>query len=325
MRKGFVYITIILVVLFLFAIGSSYGENKKAFPEKPINIIVPWAVGGGTDISARFLAQHLSEYLGVPVVVLNKAGGTGVVGSLELANAAPDGYTIGQLSTAVQTTQYTSEQPTDRNDYDYIIGVYVEPFTITVRADSPWKTLDEYIKYAKENPGKIRTSSSGASSTDKMVAAALEKKAGIQLTHIPYKGYGPAVTGLLSGEVESNSSPIGNVYEYVRSGDLRILALSSSKRINIAPNTPTFIEQGIDLQWGGYNGILGPKGIPEDVLETLRDACRKIYATEEWQDFLKNRVVEPFVLEGQEFKDYVDKLDVELKALLEEAGLVVNK
>lgn len=325
MRKSFLRLAIVLVVLFLFAIGSSYGEDIKAFPEKPINIIVPWSVGGGSDLMARVLSPYLSEYLGVTVVVLNKPGGTGVIGSLEIANADPDGYTIGLLSTAIQTTQYTSEQPTDRNAYDYIIADSVEPFTITVRADSPWKTLDEYIKYAKENPGKIKNSSSGAASTDKMVAAALEKKVGIQLTHVPYKGYGPSAIALLSGEVESTSVPIGNVIEHVRSGDLRLLALSYDKRISAAPETPTFIEQGIDLQWGAWNGFLGPKGIPEDVLETLRDAFRKVYAMEEWQVFLKNRILEPFVLEGQEFKDYVDKLDVDLKTLIEEAGLMVNK
>lgn len=324
MRKDFLCLTIVLVMLLVFAIGSSYGENIKAFPEKTINIIVPWSVGGGSDLMARVLAVLLSEHLGVNVVVLNKPGGTGVIGSLDIAGATPDGYTIGLLSQAIQTTQYTSEQPTDRNAYDYIIGTSLEPFTLTVRADSPWKTLDEYIKYAKENPGNIRHSASGAAATDKMVATAFGKKAGIQVTHIPYKGYGPAAIALLSGEVESTGVPIGNVIEHVRSGDLRMLALSSGKRVTAAPDVPTFIEQGVDLQWVAWNGFLGPKGMPEDVLETLRDAFKKVFAKEEWQTLLKNRILEPFVLEGQELKDYVDKLDVEIKRQIEGAGLMVN-
>jgi tripartite-type tricarboxylate transporter receptor subunit TctC len=282
-------------------------------------------VGGGSDLMARVMSSHLSEFLGVPVIVVNKPGGTGVVGSLQVAEAAPDGYTVGLLSTAVQTTQYTSETPTDRNSYDYIIGINIEPFTLTVRADAPWQTLEDYINYAKENPGKIKTSSSGASSTDKMIAAALEKKAGIQLTHVPYQGYAPAATAVLSGEVESTTVPIGNVIQLVESGDLRILAISHTERIEKLPDVPTFKEQGIDLEWSGWNGLLGPKGMDSEVLEKWRVAVKHVYEKEEWKEFLKQRNYELFPLEGQDLKDFVDMLDSELSVVIEEAGLMIKK
>ena len=257
--------------------------------------------------------------------MVNQPGATGVIGSLKLATSEPDGYTVGLLSTAVQTTQYTSPNPTDRHAYTYVIGAYFEPFTMTVKGDSPWKSLKEFVEYAKANPGKVTHSSSGAASTDKLVAMAFARRAGIQMPDVPFEGYAPAVTAVLSGKIHSTSATLANLAPYLKSGDLRVLAVTSEKRLAEFPNVPTFIENGVNLSWINWNGLLGPKGIPPERLAAIQTAVEKVYATKAWQDFMATSFIYLFPLKGDQFKAQIDKSDPFLKEMIEGAGLMRAK
>lgn len=319
----------LLAGLFL-ALGLSHealaqSKEKEVFPGKTVTIIVPWAAGGSSDTTARVLAKHLSEIWGKPVIVVNQPGATGVIGSLKLAGSEPDGYTLGVLSTAVQTTQYTSPNPTDRQAFAYIVGVYFEPFTMTVRGDSPWKTLKEFVDYVKANPGKVTHSSSGASSTDKLFTMAFAKKAGIQLPDVPFEGYAPATSAVLSGKIHSTSATLANLAPYLKTGDLRVLAVTSEKRLSEYPNIPTFIENGVNLSWVNWNGVLGPKGIPPERIAAIQTAVEKVYSLKAWQEYMAISHLYSFPLKGDQFKAHVDKTDPFLKEMIEGAGLMRTK
>ncbi len=299
--------------------------QKEAFPSKTVTIIVPWSAGGSSDATARVMAKHLSDLWGQPVIVVNQPGATGVIGSVKLAGSEPDGYTLGLLSTAVQTTQYTSPNPTDRHAYSYVIGVHFEPFTMTVKGDAPWKSLKEFVDYVKANPGKVTHSSSGASSTDKLVAMAFAKRTGIQLPDVPFEGYAPAVTAVLSGKIHSTSATPANLAPYLKGGDLRILAVTSEKRLAEFPNVPTFVESGVNLSWVNWNGLLGPKGIPAERVAAIQTAVEKVYAMKAWQEYMTKSYFYPFPLKGDQFKAQIDKSDPFLKEMIESAGLMRTK
>lgn len=301
------------------------GKEKETFPVKTVTIIVPWAAGGSSDTTARVLARHLSEVWGRPVIVVNQPGATGVIGSLKIAASEPDGYTLGFLSTAVQTTQYTSPNPTDRHAYTYIYGVYFEPFTMTVKGDSPWKSLKEFVEYVKTNPGKVTHSSSGASSTDKLFAMAFAQRAGIQLPDVPFDGYAPAVTAVLSGKIHSTSATLANLAPYLKSGDLKVLAVTSEKRLTEYPNIPTFIENGVNLSWVNWNGLFAPKGISAERVAVIQSAVEKVYAMKAWQEYMTNSHLYSFPLKGDQFKAHVDRTDAFLKEMIEGAGLMRAK
>jgi tripartite-type tricarboxylate transporter receptor subunit TctC len=323
--KGCKNLVWVVTAVLLVMLGAAHDLSAQVFPSKTVTIIVPWAAGGTSDASARVLAKHLSDIWGQPVIVVNQPGATGVIGSLKLAGSDPDGYTLGFLSTAVQTTQYTSPNPTDRNAFSYVMGVYFEPFTMTVKGDAPWRSLKEFVDYVKANPGKVTHSSSGASSTDKMVAMAFAKRAGIQLPDVPFEGYAPAVTAVLSGKIQSTSATPGNIAPYLKGGELRILALTSEKRLAEFPNIPTFAESGINLSWVNWNGILGPKGIPPERMAAIQTAVEKVYAMKAWQEYMAKSYIYIFPVKGDQFKAQVDKSDPFLKEMIEAAGLMKTK
>jgi len=317
-------------LLFLLLSVSAFAQvkektEKEDFPTKTVTILVPWAAGGSSDLTARVLAKGLTEIWKQPVIVVNQPGATGVIGSLKLAGSNPDGYILGLISTAIQTTQYISPNPTNRNSYTYIIGVHYDPYTLTVKSDSPWKNLKAFVDYTKANPGKVTHSSSGASSTDKLVSVAFARRSGIQLPDVPFEGYGPALTAVLSGKITSTSVTLANVIPYLKSKDFRVLAVTSERKLPQYPDIPTFIESGIDISWTAWNGILGPKGMSQERISQIQSAIEKVYTTREWKEFMATQNFQPFTLIGNQFKSYVDGIDPSLKEMIEEAGLVRAK
>ena len=271
------------------------------------------------------VAKILTEVWKQSVIVVNHPGASGVIGSLKLASADPDGHTLGLLSTAVQTTQYTSPNPTDRNAYTFISGVNFDSFTMTVRSDSPWKTLKEYIEFAKANPEKVTHGSSGVAATDKLVFVALTRKAGVRITDVPFEGYSGVLTALLGRKITSVSATLATIVPYLKSGEMRVLSISSDKRAAQYPGIPTFIESGIDLSWISWNGILGPKGISPERVAVIQSALETVYGTKEWKDFLASTNLQSFPLKGDQFKAYVDMLDPTYKETIEAAGLMKAK
>jgi len=245
------------------------------FPTKEVQIIIPYAAGGATDLVFRALAEASGKYLGKPLVVVNKGGGGAVPGFTEAAQAKPDGYTLATVLTPLTTIPHQVTTTFTYKDFAPIINVVVDPVMFLVKADAPWKTAKEFVEYAKNNPGKVNVGNSGAGGGVHMIAAAFEKTAGVKFNHVPFAGGGPSVTALLGGHIDAVSVSPPEGVSNVQAGTLRIIALFSEKRLALFPDVPTVKEQGIDFAMGQWRGLAAPKGTPPGVIKILHDAFKK--------------------------------------------------
>jgi tripartite-type tricarboxylate transporter receptor subunit TctC len=268
------------VVLCVFAFGpfGSAGFCAERYPDRPITFIVSQVAGATMDVSARILAAELEKILGTTIVVVNKPGAATVLGTEAAVRAKKDGYTIlitGSSSmTFAPITNPESVHYDPAKDLEFLALFYYFPNTITVRADSPWKTFPEFVDYAKKNPGKIRVSTTGVASGPHFAVEMIQAITGAQLTHVPFKGGESVVTALLGGHVESTCDNVQKLKAHVDSGQLRFLLIT--RRMADLPNVPTITElgykQGLVTSWFG---IFAPAGIPEDVKKVLLPALEK--------------------------------------------------
>ncbi|MFS8978313.1 tripartite tricarboxylate transporter substrate binding protein [Cupriavidus necator] len=243
-----------------------------AWPQKPITLIVPWAAGGSTDILARVLSEHLTRSLGQPVIVDNKPGASGNIGSAMVARAKPDGYTllVGSMSTHAMNPALMPNMPF-RGVEDFTpLGLlaYVTN-TMVVHPSVPAQNVKELIAYAKANPGKLAYASAGPGSTNHLSAVLFEKMAGIQMLHVPYKGGAPAVVDTVAGQTQLLFSAGTQTLPHVKAGKLRLLAVTESKRSPLLPNVPTVAETVPGYELAVWYGAFGPKGMPADLTARL--------------------------------------------------------
>ena len=257
------------------AFGAAAPALGQQFPAKEVSIIIPYAPGGATDLVFRALANSSQKYLGKAVVVINRAGGGGAVGFTEAAQAKPDGYTLASVITPVTILPHQVKTAFSYQSFEPIINVVLDPAMLQVRADAPWKTLQEFLGYAGKNPGMITVGNSGAGGGVHLIALAFEKAAGVKFNHIPFAGGGPSVTALLGGHVHAVSVSPPEGIAHVKAGKLRIIALFSESRMKDFPNVPTVREQGINFTMSQWRGLAAPKGTPPQVIGVLHDAFKK--------------------------------------------------
>jgi len=317
MKNRLKVLTLIITTLLLFVVINCIGFAK--FPDKPITIICQFSAGGTTDLSLRVLANFASGELGVPVNVVNKAGGGGVIAYGYLAKTEPDGYTLGGFSGgACAIAPRLSKVDFDtKNDFDFIIK-YAEYFLSSgVRADSPWENLDDLIKYAKEHPGEIKYGSSGVNSSTFFTTEALAYKAGIDITHVPFKGGSAAATALLGGHIDMITC--AEVAELAKSGQLRMLIQYGDVKHKDFPDVPTAKDLGFDLGLNSSLGIAGPKGIPEDRIQILHDAFKNALEQPAFIKLLDRLSMIPSYSNGEEFEktifEYYDQIGILMKEL----------
>jgi tripartite-type tricarboxylate transporter receptor subunit TctC len=249
--------------------------HAQQFPAKEVQIIIPYAPGGATDLVFRALAASSQKYLGQAVVVVNRAGGGGAVGFTEGAQAKPDGYTLTTVITPVTILPHQVKTSFTYRSFEPILNVVQDPVMFQVAAGAPWKTLKDFVDYARKNPNTITVGNSGAGGGVHLIAAAFEHAAGIRFNHIPFAGGGPSVTALLGGHINAVSVSPPEGIAHLKAGKLRIIALFSDKRMADFPDVPTVREQGIDFTMGQWRGLGAPKGTPPEVIKILHDAFRK--------------------------------------------------
>jgi len=257
---------------------ASPGFCAEHYPDRPITFIVSQVAGATMDVSARILATELEKILGTTVVVVNKPGAATVLGTETAVRAKKDGYTIlitGSSSmTFAPITNPESVHYDPGKDLEFLSLFYYFPNTITVRADSPWKTFPEFVDYAKKNPGKIRVSTTGVASGPHFVVEMIQAITGAQFTHVPFKGGESVVTALLGGHVEATCDNVQKLKPHVDAGKLRFLLIT--RKLADLPNVPTITEfgykQGLVTSWFG---IFAPAGIPEDAKKVLLPALEK--------------------------------------------------
>lgn len=290
---------------------------EAKFPEKPITYIISFNPGGESDITARLQESHLQKILGVPVNVTHKPGGGGAVAWSEFQRTAkPDGYTIIGVN-----IPHIIGQPLMRKDagyttdgFDLIMWFHFTPNALIVAKDSPFKTLDDFIKFAKENPGAASVGGSGTYSANHLETLRLERAAGIDVTYIPHTGTGPVVPALLGGHntAAMNYSMLAVQY----SDQVRVLAVASDERVDTLPDAPTFKELGYDIVGGAFRGVAAPKGTPPEIINVLADAfveTNKIIAEKQ----KKLGFVMTYAT-GVEAKELVDKMEANYSDIFQE-------
>ena len=258
-----------------------------AYPEAPIKMIVAYGAGGGTDIIARVMAPYIAKYLGnnASVVVLNRAGAGGGIGFGEIANAPADGYTIGFINTPnVLTIPIERKANFHWQNFDLLGNVIDDPGNFSVHAESPIKNLADLVKHAKANPGAVTYGTTGIGSDDHLAALMFERAAGVKMTHVPFKGAAEVHNAIASKQIMMAAMNIGEALQYAKGGTpLRHLGQMSTTRTTLAPNVPTFKEQGFDIVMASLRGIGAPKGLPAPVREQLVNAIQKAAADPEFQ------------------------------------------
>jgi len=266
---------ILFVLVVVLAFIAAIPVQAAGFPEKEVQIIIPWAPGGATDLIFRALAASTEKYLGQAVVIVNKAGGGGAVGYVEGMKAKPDGYTLVTAVTPLTILPHQVKTAFTYKDFEPIINVVQDPAMFLVRSEAPWKDVKEFLEQAKKNPGMISVGNSGAGGGVHLIAMAFEKAMGVKFNHIPFSGGGPSVTALLGGHINAVSVSPPEGISQVQAGKLRIVALFSEKRFDMFPNIPTCKEQGVNFAMGQWRGVAAPKGTPPAVIQKLHDAFKK--------------------------------------------------
>jgi len=270
------------LVSMLFVAMGLFLTTKYAiaidYPTRPIKLIVPYAPGGGSDLSSKILAEKLSEFLGQPIVSEYKPGAAGAIGAVYVAKAKPDGYTllIGTQTPNIISPLVKPGIPYTTEDLIPICGFAKLPVTINAKTGGPWKTLPEFIEDAKKNPGRYRYGTYGVLSMVHFVMELLCKQTGIKITHIPYEGTPKANAALLGGHVDiACVTGTGGLYQ---AGSLKILAVAEKKRIPGMEEIPTLSELGYPIQLNVQFAICAPQGIPKEIIDKLYDAHRKAFA-----------------------------------------------
>ena len=291
MKKILAILLAALMTMALFANGQGEkagGEPKIDYPTKPIHMVVPWAAGGGTDATARVLAKEAEPFLGVSIVVENKTGGGGAVGHSAIANGKPDGYTIGLSTVECIIQPHIQEVPYSHKDMVPVIQVNLDPSAIIVPADSEWKTLDDFLTYAKAHPGELQYSGTGYAGIWHIATLDLQGKTGTEFTFVPSTGAAPAITELLGGHLDFVACSPPEVSSQVAAGQLRILAVSGNDRHPNYPDVPTMKELGYDVQTACWRGIQAPKGTPPEIVAILHDAFKQAFESEGFKKTMGN-------------------------------------
>ncbi|CAO3401774.1 tripartite tricarboxylate transporter substrate binding protein [Azospirillum sp. 11R-A] len=297
------------------------GAQAADYPTKPIELIVPYAAGGGTDLVARAYADATKKHLPQAMGVVNKTGGGGAVGLTEIMAARADGYKVGMGTVEITLLPHMGVARFSVDDFTPVARLNAEPSAITVKADAPWKTIEEFLADAKANPGKVRIGNSGTGAIWHLAAEALQNKTGLTFNHIPFDGANPAVTSLLGGHIEAVSVSPAEVSSQVAGGQLRMLAVMADERSKAFPDVPTLKEKGIDLSVATWRGIVVPKKTPAPVVETLRKASKAAAEEPAFREQLAKMNLTWAYADGPEFGAAMQKDNAFFKDLMTKLGM----
>jgi tripartite-type tricarboxylate transporter receptor subunit TctC len=276
------------------------------YPTRPIQLIVPYAAGGGTDTVARLVAAGMAARLGQPVVVVNRPGAGTIIGTQAVARAAPDGYTIGLVSVghAANYTLY-KEMPYAQSDFVPIAMLTDTPNVFVVNPRLPVTSLADMIAYIKARPGVVNYASFGVGTSPHLAALQFAALIGAQLVHVPYRGGAPAALAVMTGEVQMTFASAISVRGGMESGMLRALAVASRERLKIFPDLPTFIESGVPFTNGAWFGLLAPAGTPEPIVSRLYGVTRDVLAQKQVIETFTSEGVTPYLMDPETFGRFI--------------------
>ena len=296
---------VFVIAALLLATG---GAALAQYPERPLRLIVPFAPGGGADLTSRLISQRLPDLLGRQVVVDNRAGGASNIGSEAVARAAPDGYTLllGSLSTSVNASLFPKLSFNVLKDFEPVSLLATVPLMVVVHPSFAAQSIAELIAMAKAKPGALNYASGGLGSANHVAGELFKSMAGVQITHVPYKGGGPALADLLGGHVGLLISTVTSTHDLVKSGRLRALATTGSKRSVVAPELPTVAEAGLPgYAVEAWYGVLAPAGTPRAIVERLSGDLARILQSAEGREALRAQGAEAVGNTPEEFARYL--------------------
>ena len=303
------------------------GAQAAGYPERPITIVVCFPAGGGTDIAVRMLSTQLSEALGKPVIVENRAGAGGNIGIAAVARATPDGYSLLGCSSAfvVNPSLYAHVSYDAKKDFTPLMLIGSSPNVFVVPANSKFESMKQFLAEAKANPGKLNWTSPGLGTTPQLAGELLKLRTGIDMVHVPFTGAGPAMNAVLAGQVDMYSANYGSVSSLIKSGQVRAIAVTAKQRWADIPDVPTLDELGIkDADTDTFQALFAPAGTPKDAIDTLSSALQKVLSEAE----VRARYVKiglPVVAAGPaEFKPIVDRQLQMYREIVEKAHLKVQ-
>ncbi|TCT13669.1 tripartite-type tricarboxylate transporter receptor subunit TctC [Tepidamorphus gemmatus] len=301
------------------------GPAHAEYPDRPITMVVPWGAGGGTDATGRIIAAILEKELGQPVNVVNRTGGSGVVGHSAIAEAAPDGYTIGVATVEIGMMHWQGLTDLTWESYTPIALVNEDPAGLQVAADSPYKTAAELVEAIKANPGQLKASGTGQGGIWHLAIAGMLDSIGVDPASVPWvpsQGAAPGLQDLVAGGVNIVPCSLPEARSLIEAGRVRSLAIMAQTRADLFPDVPTLKEAlGSDWTIGAWRGIVGPKGLPDDVTAKLTAALEKVYNSSEYQDFMKERGFGIRWASGQEFADFMKQSNENLGAVMKAVGI----
>jgi len=298
-----------VLVLAAFAAGTSFSQT---YPAKPVRIVAPFAPGGGTDFIARLIAQKLTERLGQQVIVENKPGAGGNLGAEFAVKSAPDGYTLLLIAGSYTVNPSIYKLSFDPvNDISPIVQLSQGPFVVAVHPSVPAKTLKELIEYARREPDKLSYASAGSGSITHLASELFLDMAKIKMVHVPYKGTGPALNDTIAGNTQLIFGSVATSLQFIKSGRLRGLAVTTPQRIQAAPELPTVSEAGVPgYQVVLWHGLVGPKGLPGAVVERVNQAANDALKSKDVADLLATDGVAPAGGTPEQFRAVI-KSDIE--------------
>jgi tripartite-type tricarboxylate transporter receptor subunit TctC len=311
----------ILLAALLCAATSVFAQ----YPQRPVQLIVPWGAGGGTDATARIIATLLEKELKQPFNVVNRTGGSGVVGHDAIAKASPDGYTIGLITVEITMMHHVGLTQLKHTDYTPIGLVNADPSAISVRADSPYKSVKDLLAAIKANPGKLKASGTGQGGIWHLAIAGLLKEQGIDpnaLPWVPSNGAAPGMQDMVAGGVDVVPCSIPEARPMIDAGKARALAIMDANPPALYPNVPT-LKKEINSDWAiaAWRVIAAPKGIPAEAQKTLTTALKKVYDSKDYKDFMASRGFGVIWADPQGTAKFMAQSDENLGAALKAVGL----
>jgi tripartite-type tricarboxylate transporter receptor subunit TctC len=315
------------LLLGLATLATGVSSFADTYPDRPIRFVVPWPPAGGADVVARLLSVPLAEELGKPVIIENRPGAGGNIGSAVAARAAADGYTISFAYSGTHSINrhLYKDMPFEEKDFTPVIFVSSVPQLMVVNANLPFKSVRDVIAGAKASPGKLTYGSSGNGAINHLAGQLFADMSGIQLEHIPYKGGAAAASALLSGEIDMVLGEPSVLLPHVASGKFRALAVTSDKRSATMPELPTIAEAGVPgYAVTSWNGILAPANTPEFAIKRLNAALNKILANPEMRARLLKMGYEPVGGPPEIFSKHIEAETLKWGPVIKKSGLQIN-
>jgi tripartite-type tricarboxylate transporter receptor subunit TctC len=297
-------------------LAAGPASAQAQFPSKPIELVVPFQPGGGTDALARAFADATRKHMPQSMIIVNKPGASGAIGWQDVINAKPDGYRLAVVTVELTTLPHMGLAKFTYEDLQPIARLNADQAAITVRADAPWNTIEEFLAAAKKDAGKLSMGNAGNGSIWHLAAAALEDKTGTKFNHTPFQGAGPAVLALLGGHIDAVAVSPAEVTTYVQAGKLKTLAVMAEQRVKGFDKVPTLKERNIDLVIGTWRGIAAPKSTPPEVVAYLKDLSQKAANEPAFREVLAKQNLGFSYADDVAFKANMAKDNAYFKALM---------